>query len=142
MADFGHLKALQISETLAEYRLVQIEGAPSLFVAFAGETNKPYLNAVLRSLRGRSAVSARTMTPAQLDATRDQDREEYSRHIVKRWERVVDAQGQEVRLSQQEALQFLQALPNWLFDDLRSFCANPANFLAEGTAEAEQQGKD
>ena len=143
MPDFSHFAAAQPSETLAEYAFSQLEGCPRVWVAFAGETNKAYLNDTLKRMRGKSnaMLAARLMSPDQLREVREEDRQIYSRHVVKRWD-VRDASGEAVELNPQNCLEFLQALPNWVFDELRAFAGNPVNFLPAGVAGAEETGKD
>lgn len=143
MADFSQLSRLDIgvAETV-DYTLYQIEGEPTLQLAPATEANKPYFNAVLRrSRKNVRALNAGSITTGMIASNREEDRLLYVAHIVKGWNDVTDAKGKEVPFSADNARDFLNALPNWIFDDLRTFAGNPANFLDDGITEAAVTGK-
>lgn len=134
MTHFGYLKELDVStDKTVKYTFHQITvggKTPTLIVAPATEVNKPYFNALLKSA-GKSARRVRTgnINAGMIDENRDEDRGLYPKHIVKGWHDTVDVKGKEVVFSVDEAQQFLDALPNWLFDEFREFCRNPANFV-------------
>lgn len=140
--DFSQLDRLRMTEqSTAIYRLVQLEGDPTLTVAFAGEANTAYLNDLLK----QSKESARKLqslgaTPAALEAQRDDARILYARHVVRGWSGVVDAQGVEVPFSPENCLAFLRALPGWIFDTIQRFCERPANFIKPGQADSKEIG--
>lgn len=143
MSDFSHLKRLEVgvAETV-DYELFQIEGEPVLEVAPATEANKPYFNAVLRrSRKNVRAINAGSISPGMIASNRAEDRLLYAAHIVKGWRNVQDAEGKEAPFTSENVRDFLEALPNWIFDDLRTYCGNPANYLEDGISEAEETGK-
>lgn len=144
MTDFSHLQKLDVATADAvDFELFQLEGEPVLKVRPATEANKPYFNAVLRrSSRTQRALTARNMNAGTVAANRREDRELYAAHIVCGWSRIVDSEGKDVPYTKEAARDFLAALPDWIFDDLRVFCGNPSNFLEDGVAEAEETGKD
>ncbi len=133
MTDFSHLKGLEVSaDNTAKYTIHQIMvngKTPTLIVAPATEANKPYFNALLKST-GKNArtIRAGIMNTGMLDENRKEDRELYPSHIVKGWDDMLDAGGKEIKFSMNEVVSFLSELPDWLFDDIRNFCGNPANF--------------
>lgn len=134
MADFSHLKGLDVStDKTAEFHLHQITvngKTPVLIVAPATEANKPYFNALLKRA-GKSArqVRAGAISSGMIAENRDEDRDLYPKHVVKGWRDVIDGKtGEDVKFSAKECRAFLEALPDWLFDDCRNFCGNPANF--------------
>ena len=133
MADFSHLGTLEVSaDTTTEYTLHQItvnSVSPTLIVAPATEANKPYFNALLKRA-GKTArqVRANAINTGLIEENRLEDLELYPRHVIKGWQDVLDADGTEVDFSQANLVEFLDVLPNWLFDDLRNYCGNPANF--------------
>ena len=133
MANFSHFETLQVSnESTSEYILHQITVngvSPTLVVAPATEANKPYFNALLKRA-GKTAkqVRAGAVNAGLLDENRMEDKELYPKHVIKDWHDVIDADGAEVKFTPKEVEQFLTALPNWLFDDLRNFCGNPGSF--------------
>lgn len=133
MADFSHLQALEVSaDKTARYTLHQITVnglTPTLIVAPATDANKPYFNALLkRAGKSRRAVRAGAVNTGMIEENREEDRELYPRHVLKGWEDVTDARGEVVDFSPAEVASFLEQLPDWMFDDVRSFCGDPANF--------------
>ncbi len=141
MADFSHLKALEVTAgRTAEYKIHQItvnERTPALTVGPATEANKPYFNVLLRRA-GRSArtIRAGTISASLVSENREEDLELYSKFVIKGWTDMVDCStGKDVKFSADECRQFLQELPDWLFDDLRNFCGNPANFTEQMNVE-------
>ncbi len=133
MADFSHLKVLEVTQdNIARYTLFQIttDGkTPTLIVAPATEANKPFFNAQLkRHGKAAKAVRAGAVSIGMIDENRDEDRDMYPRYIIKDWEDMIDAKGKEVTFSKKECIDFLEKLPSWIFDDIRQFCGNPANY--------------
>ena len=138
MTDFTHLSQLEVTaENKTIYRFYQIEGVPWLEVTPATSANKPYQNALIKksSRATRAASQSGRMTPQMLDQNRDEDRELYARYIVKSWGDMVDAKKKKVSFSAENVEAFFKALPDWLFDELRLFCAQPQSFLEDGGSE-------
>lgn len=136
-ADFSHIKSLDVStEKPARFKLHQItvnDVTPTLLVVPATETNKPYFNALLKR-SGKSARAARsgTISLGMIADNRKEERDLYPQHVIVGWEDMVDGRtGEEVEFSKAECINFLVNLPNWLFDDIRAFCSNPASFVTE-----------
>ena len=143
MSDFSHLQKLDVgvAETI-DYELFQIEGEPVLELAPATEANKPYFNAVLRrSRKSVRALQAGSISPGMIASNREEDRALYVAHIIRGWRGVLDSDGKVAPFTQENVRDFLAALPNWIFDDLRTYAGNPANFMDDGVAEAELTGK-
>ena len=133
MADFSHLKKLDVSVgQTTEYVFNQItvnDKSPVLIVAPATEANKPYFNALLRRAgKTTRQVRSGSINIGMLEDNRTEDRSLYPKHVVKGWRDVTDAGGDDVPFSVESCTDFLTALPDWLFDELRSFCGNPASF--------------
>ena len=133
--DFSHLSNLKVRPSKQiEFTFERIAGEPALMVRSSSESNKPYLNALLKS--GRRALRKMRggkMSAEVLAANRDQDRELFTKHIVVDWkaETVRNAAGKPVKFSPEACAAFLQALPNDLFDELRVFCGDVDNFREE-----------
>ncbi len=140
MADFQQLKGLQVvAEKTVPYTLYQVAGEPVLHLAPATEANRPYFNGLLkRSRRNRQRIQAGAFDARVLSDNRDDDRVLYSQFIVKAWEKVVDSKNQPVDFNQENVLDFLNALPNWIFDDLRLFANDSQNFIESPTIDAEE----
>jgi hypothetical protein len=134
MADFSHLKALDVNAGMtAEYTLHQITvngKSPTLIVAPATDVNKPYFNALLkRSGKAARQVKAGKMTADLIDTNRDEDKELYPKHVVKGWRDMVDVEtGGDLVFTPADCVSFLDALPNWIFDDCRTFCVEITNY--------------
>ncbi len=131
MVDFSNLKAADVTAgATSRYTFYELEGAPWLEVRPATEANKPYYNAVLRrGMRHQSRVKVGAVTADLLDETRDEDRVLYAEHIGNAWGRVKDATNKEVKFSKENLAEWLVALPNWVFDNLRQHCGNPQSFV-------------
>lgn len=133
MADFSHLS--QKARDTADYVFYAVNGEPILVVKFAGESNKPYFNEVLR--RADHYRQRKTKVNVEvLRDNRDRDRSLYPKHVVTGWKNVVDRDGKPVTFTQTDCEAFLRALPDDEFDGLREFCRDAANFrdVADGGA--------
>lgn len=131
---FEHLKALEVKGKTASFPLSMLQGCPKLIVRPATESNKPYFNEVLR----RSAKTLRkaangdiSVDTDTLDKNRQDDRRLFPKHVIVGWEGIKDSQGKEVPFSQENCVEFLQALPDWIFDDIGIFCRKNSNFVDE-----------
>ena len=136
MTDFSNISALQISETAStEFIFFGIHGEPSLDVRPATQENKPFFNAVLlknkqaqRKAKGRRAQAPTAQTLAE---ARTNDIELFVEYIITGWRNVLDAKGKAVKFSKDVCKQFLEAIPGDMFDELRLFCLEIANFREE-----------
>lgn len=136
MPDFSQFDRLRMTEeSTAVYRLHQLEGEPTLTVAPALEANAPYLNALLKQSKDSNRrLQALGASPAALEASREDARVLFARHVIRGWNGVVDSKGAPVEFSEQNCLAFLRALPAWIFDAIQSFCTRPTNFIKPGEA--------
>lgn len=136
MTDFSHIQSLDVSvDKTTRYTITQITShdiSPTLILAPATDVNKPLFNAILkRSKKNSKAARAGSIGIDTLSENRDEDRLLYSRHVVKGWEDMLDAKGKEVVFSPDVCKEFLEALPNWIFDDLRNFASSPISFVED-----------
>jgi hypothetical protein len=146
MVDFGHLRQHDVrADSTADYALVQIstgEKTPTLVLRPATEVNRPYFNALLKRTSKRARLlSAGNLNSSMLEENRAEDRALYPQYVVTGWRDVVDAGGEEVKFSKEAAADFVQALPDWVFDDVAAFARNPQNF-AGGPVDAEDVAKN
>jgi len=130
------LKALDVGANItAEYTLSSIstdggETNPVLIVRVAGESNKGFANEQLKMTRkNANAYRAGAVNMSMVADTRSNDRRLYSKYVVVGWTNVVDADGASVAFSVSECNDFIESLPDWIFDELRNFCSNPSNFV-------------
>lgn len=134
MVDFGHLRRLHVGgAATAEYEIVEVDGSPTLVGVFAGETNEGYYNALIRrSTKNQRRFRASKIGAKELQENRDQDRELFPKFVIKGWSNVMDSNGDPVEFSEENCAQFLKAIPDYLFDDVRNFFGNPSSFVAGG----------
>lgn len=147
MADFSNVKAYQRVNEARRYTFDEIQlgdGLPPVWLDSlpATQLNAPYHNEWLRRLTERREQSKGTLKVdgALMDASRAEDRELLARHCAQAWGNVVDAKGKSVEFSADEALQFMQALPDDVFDGYRAWVMTPANFRAIDSGKANQLG--
>jgi hypothetical protein len=142
MTDFGNLKSLEVkAEKTAPFTIYQIEGEPMLHLAPATEVNKPYFNALLkRSRKNQRRINSGSFTSAVIQENRDNDRELYPLYVVRGWERVVDSSGNAAEFTPENVRDFLTALPDYLFDEVRNFATEPSNFVSEMVNKEELSG--
>lgn len=130
--DFSHLSDLKVQPSKqVEFAFERIEGEPTLVVRSSSESNKPYLNALLKSgRRTLRKMRGGKMSAEVLASNRDQDRELFPKYVIVDWKAatVRNAAGKPVPFSPEACTAFLQALPNDLFDELRAFCGDVDNF--------------
>lgn len=143
MAKFGSLKHYDVNADKAvKYELTDIVmngKTPYLMVKPATEANKPYTRAQLKSSNKRiQRAAAKGISLETLEANREDDRQQYPRHIITGWGNVFDDEGKEVEFTIQNGEEFLEALPNWIFDGLRGFCSQATNFA--DTVDEEELG--
>ncbi len=136
MTDFSNIASLQISETATtEFAFFGIAGEPTLVVRPATQANKPFFNAILaknkQAQRKQKGRRAKSLTSADLAEARAADIELFVKFIVTGWTNVVDAKGKAVKFNKDVCKQFLEAIPGDMFDELRVFCLEIANFRDE-----------
>lgn len=152
MADFSNLKPLHISaETLAEYTFDDIPGEPSIWLAPATDANPHYQSERLRVSIERAEAAEKAprnrkrkvvLTNEDIEADRELDRELLARCCAKKWGTPpVDVHGKTPEFSEANCYDFFKALPNYMFDPLRNFAANPFNFVPR-TGISDDQARD
>jgi len=134
MTNFSYLGSMQLTkETTAKYpiHLISVGGkTPSLILRPAGQANADYFNSLLKvSAKAAKAVAAGSVTLEMINETRDNDMDFFPRFVVVGWEDVYDAEGNEVKFSKATCGEFLKALPDHVFDEIRNFAGNMANFV-------------
>lgn len=145
MTDFSHIEKLAVTvDARAEYAFHNIECVDDnyvmLIVAPASEPNKPYFSALARyAIKNRRTMANNVNV---LEVSRDLDRKLYSDFVVKGWENVIDADGKPVTFTKKVCKEFLDSLPNAMFDLLREYAADVDNFGGIGEEEAEFAAKN
>lgn len=141
---FKNLKQYEAQGT-ARYELYQleqhpnVEGHPFLLLKPALSVNKPYFNGLLkRSRKNARKIQALQFDEAFIEENRADDRILYAAHVVDTWGNIVDDDGEVVSFSNEKALEFLNALPDWIFDDVRAFAREPQNFVQGPVPDAEE----
>lgn len=159
MANFDFRK-LNVSDgrtaRLVMHQIAVGGATPFLVVKPATEATKGYYNAVLkRAGKSLRQVQAGAINAGMMDENRKDDRKLYPVHIVTGWGHIKedgaeiagtipDADGTLAKFSPEACGEFIQALPNWLFDDIRQFCGNPSNFVEDDEAvmDVDEAGKN
>ena len=131
---FEHLKNLEvITDARINYELPEIPGTPTLVLLSATSDNKAYFNAMLRSAKnskpGHKGKRMSATDPAVTRMAREADRKDYPGNVIVDWNGVVDSDGNEVPFSEENCADFLSALPDWLFDNIRNTASVPTNFV-------------
>ena len=134
MADFSQLAKLDVVATKqVEFVLDVVPGSPKLFCANATDANKRFLDLKLKLATKSNAkkrqLAAGKITSSFMSDDRDEDRVAFAQTVIVGWDGVKNAKGEPVAFTQEECLAFLNALPDWLFDEIRNFCKNPVNFV-------------
>jgi hypothetical protein len=153
MGQFDYLRQLDVTEDkTAELQLISIVGVdkavPVLIGKPANEANKSLLNAVLKRNKGgkKSAVvvgaARRDLSAETLDLQRDEEKPLYAEHVLVGWKHIPDMNGEPVEFTPENAKEFLESLPDWIFEDIRQFFQNPMNFLDEGESLDGDEGKN
>jgi len=137
MAKFNFEK-LKVDDKIFEFPINQIDPIPVLKIKPATESNRPYFNAVL--LRTKKIRRAKKINSTIIKESREDDRKLFSKHIVVGWDNVTDTDGNKVPYSEENCADFLQALPDYIFDEIRAFASDPEEMAsqldnAEETAE-------
>jgi hypothetical protein len=139
-ADFSKLSNLELKGKTAKFHLPQIATKAFLEVKPTNQSNRGYLNARLKlSSRRSESTSAKS-----IDLLREDEKSLYAEHAIIGWEGIVDSTNKPVEYTKDEAINLLNALPDWLFDRLRAFCRTEENFLNadEDVLDAESASKN
>ena len=132
MVDFSQFNALKAINRTVDYEVYQIAGEPILKILFAGEPTKPYYSALIRkSGKKIRALQSSRVTPSMARENREDDKGLYAAHIIKGWSGIVDANGKEVPFTSENVLDFLNALPDWIFEDIRRYASDIQNFIED-----------
>ncbi len=109
-----------------------------LLLAPALEANSQYYNAMLKmsGQRQRQLAKAKSVTAADIDMARDEDRVLFPRFIIKGWENVEgDGEGLDenghVPFSRENAMKLCNQLPLELMDEMRGEASTPSRFYAD-----------
>ena len=137
---FEHLKEQEVKGKTAELPMPALRGCPKLIVKPATESNKDYFNEVLRksakSLR-RAAKGELKVDVETLEKNRRDDRILFPKYVIVGWEGIKDSKGNEVPFTPENCAEFLQALPDWIFDDIGIFCRKNSNFVPDSLDDEE-----
>lgn len=110
------------------FQLDMLDGSPELYLLPAGEVNKPYFRALIKRV-SKSVGRSGLLTATRVHEDRNYDRELFAAYIVQGWSGVKDSLGHSVSFNKDHCLEFLKALPDYIFDDLRNFAKDVQNFV-------------
>ena len=150
MSKFGYIDKERVSgKQTGEFVFTRSYGGsfPVLTVRPVAPTLNPeYTNAFIRARGGVRRVQA--MQQRQMAATdfskagddsRAADRDLYPRHVVVGWDGVVDIDGKPVAFTTDDCRDFLAHIDDYVFDELRAFCMDAANFVEVPTEDAARE---
>ena len=127
--------------TRAWYTLPTNPSIGKLELVHAGQTNKPYTNAVAKKTAktGMARRMARGQINAELLAENLKlDRALFPKHVIVGWEGVIDNEtGKPCEFTQENCKIFLDALPDWLMKDVSEYAGNPINFMPDDMPDAD-----
>jgi hypothetical protein len=113
-----------------EYELYQLGDCVSLTLAPATEANKRFFNAMLRAGQKtfkkirHGGVSSKTVSENRALA-----KKLFPEHVIKGWTGIVDTNCEPVAFTVQNCEDFLEQLPDWIFDEIKEFASDVANFV-------------
>ena len=133
MSKFSHLKKLDVAEAMSWMDLPELGPKARLLLKFAGDSNAPYYNEMLKKAgkRARQMIRTDQVDSAMLAANRQDDRELFPFYIISNWEHVPDEKGKNVQYNRKHAQELCEQLPAWVFDKVRNHAATPERFLPE-----------
>ena len=109
-----------------------------LLLSPALECNSQYYNAMLKmsGARQRQLLKSKSVSAADIDMARDEDRVLYPRYVIKGWECVEgDGEGLDenghVPFSRENAQKLCHQLPLELMDDVRTEASTPSRFYGD-----------
>lgn len=129
MSRFSNLKRYEPKTNLVWYKTPHLMGDVMFGVLPAIESNKPYFNAALKRNMELSRGRKIKIDAGMIEATRVEDKKLFAKYVVKDWKNVKDDTGADVPFSPEVCEEFFDALPAYIFDDIRAFCVDPANFI-------------
>ena len=139
MAKFGNLKQFdprgRTATMTMPIALTKPDGkrvTPKLIGRYAGDTNPAWQNALTKH-NAKTGIIRKIQAGASgiEEIAIERDVELYPKHIITGWEDVIDEDGNPVSFSEKECREFLQALPRWVFTDVRIWFSSAANFVGE-----------
>ena len=144
MTDFTYLKELETTGKTARYTMVMIALTnkdnmqhPVLICRPATEVNRAFANEQLRiTKKNVPLVRSGAVSLDTIAENRDAERGLYAKHVIAGWENVIDGDGAQVAYDSTVCLEFLNSLPDFIFDEVRNFCTNPQNFVEAVSVEA------
>lgn len=103
-----------------------------LTLKHAGESNRRWRDAINRynAKTGLARKTAQGRGDADSLAL-ERDLELYPKHVITGWRHVADDDGADVPFTEQDCREFLQALPRWVFDEIRIFAVTAVNFIPD-----------
>jgi hypothetical protein len=132
--NFNYLKKFEIKDNVVDFPINDIQGevVPVLIVKPATQSNKPYFNAILRKSKSKvGSIQSGNLNINMLDENRSEDKKLFPKHVITGWKNVTDSSGKAVLYTFENCNDFVNALPEWIFDKVRNFAATSENFVEE-----------
>ena len=147
MANFDYLDNLEVTNTkTARYIMapVQLLGkAVEFTVKPATQANPAYFNEFLRRNKAVTrAFATGNISVDLLEENRGQIKELFCKYIAVGWKNVVDGKGDPVGFTRETCAEFLDKLPDWIFDEMFIFCNQASNFAGSVELDIDETGND
>lgn len=143
MVDFSHLSQLSEDGTKAlPYTFEEIAGGPTLTSRPATTANTRYNSARLRGISKRTGGGRKRIRIDQntIDAARQDDIELIAKYCVTGWTVPPrDRSGEEVPFSSENCEAFFRAMPDWMFDDFRTWAQDPLSFVDDPDGASDEE---
>ena len=132
MGKFDHQFADLVitKDTTKDYEFTDLATSPTCKFRPATEDNKEFAAALLAlsNRRAKSRSGKKGTTVKSIKSVRKQNRLLVARFCMVGWRGMKDTNGDDVEFTVANALEFLNALPHWLFDRLFAWLQTPDNF--------------
>lgn len=144
--DFSNVEKQDQTAEPRPFEIHELTTEPVIHFRPATKANLDYWNEVMRradsgqsqkDIRAarKAAKKAGGYDPARAKQVQADDAAHFAKFCATAWDDVVDASGNEVKFSKSACEAFLTALPGYVFDRLRAWITNPANFVERDPAE-------
>ena len=131
MVDFNLAAYKVTKDNVMEYPLIELAGEPVLVLRSATEGNADYLNGIMRATGVADGGRRKEIVidAAMMEETLEHDKALYPECVIVGWSGVIDSEGNKVKFSKKNVREFIEQLPDWIFNRVRTFATKPENFV-------------
>ena len=145
--DFGNYTAeKEDGNRPVEFIFHRLKGAPGIMSRPATEANERYHSNSLKKINKITrAAQRKKLSRAEVNKNRKEDAATLAKFCITGWSKghePVDIEGDEVPFSEENAREFLLAIPGTDFDDYRRWVIDVDNFREDAEDEDEDEDED